>query len=194
VPFALDTPGGTLTLLDGDAVIDSVHTSRAAAGSSEGRTAAGEIVFFARPTPGAPNDPSPPATFAEWMTVHGVTAAADDDQDGHPSFAEFASGTNPRDGASVIRPRVARAADGSLHLSFVIPQPARAGVIHRVESTTSLTTGPWTAIATKSGTAAWTGSATVTTGPSEGGFEAISVRLTPAPGTNTFLRLHFLGM
>jgi hypothetical protein len=192
LPFGLDSSDGILTLLDGVEIIDSVRMSRAVPGSSEGRTGAGQVVFFQRPTPGAPNGQAAPVTFAEWMNIHGVAAAADDDLDGHTSFAEYAFATNPRDARSLILPVLSDPApDGSLRFSFALPQPARADVACTVESTTSLAAGPWMAIATRPGTGAWTGSATVTAGLSEGGFESISVRVVPAAGVITFYRLKF---
>ena len=190
--FSLIGPGTTLTLLNGDAVLDSIQLSRAVPGSSEGRTASGQINFFPVPTPGATNGPVAPETLSQWLSLHGATVGTDQDGDASTAVAEYALGTLPLDARSVARPVLSsRATDGSLNLSFVLPGAGRADIDYTVESAAS-PAGPWTPQAVKQGTAAWSGTATVTTGALEGGFTSVSVRLVPGAVGRIFYRLRFV--
>jgi len=192
LPFTLSGPGTTLTLLDGDSILDSVQLSRAVPGSSEGRNVSGQIVFFSTPTPGAANGPAAPETLNQWLSLHGMTVGTDEDGDNSTTVAEYALGTLPQDAQSVARPVLSpRAPDGSLTLSFVLPGAGRADIDYTVESAADLA-GTWTPEAVKPGTAAWSGAAAVTTGPLEGGFTPVSVRLVPGAVGRIFYRLRFV--
>ncbi len=189
LPFPLDGPGTVLTLLNDDTVIDSIQLSRAVPGSSEGRNASGQITSFPTPTPGSTNGPAAPATLDQWLSFYATTAGSDQDGDAASGVAEYALGTLPQNARSVARPAIsARAADGSLNFSFVLPGAGRADIDYTVESAENLA-GPWQPHAIKPGTAAWTGSATVTTGTAEGGYSPVSVRLVPGPAVRIYYRL-----
>jgi hypothetical protein len=93
-------------------------------------------------------------------------------------------------------PHNGRDPDGSVRFTFALPQEGagtgRADVTYAVEVTTNAAAGPWSSAATKPGHGAWTGAATVTSGPAEGGFVPVSVRLVPPAGAESFLaRLRF---
>lgn len=198
LPFTLDSRDGSLTLLDGATVLDSIDVSRPVGGSSQGRATNGSIVFFPRPTPGSVNGPTAPATLAAWLGFYGVALSADEDRDGMSSLAEYALGTDPLDSRSVrsidLLPRAGRNPDGSMQLTFALPQTGeeRPDITYIVETAANLKTGPWNAVAAKTGSGTWSGAATVTTGPAEGGFVPVSVRLTPPQGAAFFVRLRFV--
>jgi hypothetical protein len=202
LPFDINPLNGALTLLDGDEVIDSVPLSRAVVSASEGRNAEGKIVTFQRPTPGAANSQTTPATLASWMSLYGVTATADNDADGLVSLVEYGLGTDPLDTRSTrttdLQPRNGRDPDGSIRFTFTLPAGAagtgRPDLTTTIESAANPASGPWTAVATKTGTTAWTGTATVTTGPAEGGYAPVSVRVVPPASGNLFFRLKFASM
>ena len=77
-----------------------------------------------------------------------------------------------------------------MNLTFILPGSGRADIDYTVESAANLT-GPWTPQAAKQGPAAWSGSATVTTGAEEGGYTPVSVRLVPGTVGKVFYRLRF---
>jgi hypothetical protein len=136
------------------------------------------------------------------MSLYGTAAGNDDDHDGLTSLAEYALGTDPLDARSTrstdLLPRTGRDPDGSIRFTFALPASTgaagRPDILVTVESAANPASGPWTTIASKSGTAAWTGTATVTTGPAEGGFVPVSVRVVPPATGNLFLRLKFAGI
>jgi hypothetical protein len=135
------------------------------------------------------------------MSLYGVAAGADTDSDGLASLAEYALGTDPLNARSSRRedllPRSGRDPDGSIRFTFALPSSngstGRPDVLVTVESAANPATGPWTAIASKAGTAAWSSNA-VTTGTPEGGSVPVSVRIVPPPAGNLFIRLKFAGM
>ncbi len=191
LPFSLSGPGTVITLMEGDAVLDSIQLSRAVPGSSEGRNVSGQTVFFPAPTPGEANGPGVPATLSAWLSFHGATAGTDQDGDASTAVAEYALGTLPLDAKSVARLSLSqRVPDGSQILSFVMPAAGRADIDYTVESSTTLA-GPWTPQALRQGTTAWTGIAPVTTGAEEGGYAPVSIRLQPGAAPRIFHRLRF---
>ena len=191
LPASLIAPGTTLTLLDGNVVLDSIHISRSAPGTSEGRNASGQFAFFPTPTPAASNGPEAPTTLAQWLNLYGATAGTDQDGDGSTAVAEYALGTSPLDASSLARLALSSPApDGSLNLTFVLPGAGRADIDYTVESSPTLT-APWTSQAMKLGTAPWTGASAVTTGAMEGGYSPVTVRLEPGAAPELFYRLRF---
>lgn len=85
-----------------------------------------------------------------WETANGLnpndnTDADDDtDGDGATSTDEYIAGTDPRNGASVLRAATSTLPNGSVVISF----DAVAGKSYRIEASTSLTGGSWSTVAT----------------------------------------------
>ncbi|MBP7948164.1 MAG: hypothetical protein KA004_00820 [Verrucomicrobiales bacterium] len=134
----------------------------------------------------------PPAEYPAWLAWHGVTEGSDTDHDGLPTLTEFAFGTAPDSPGPP--PGTAQSAFGSLTMVISLPETAalpqghgRAGISYRVEVNSTLDADGWTAIASKTPTAPWTG--TVGIGPAAGGFVPVTIQVPEAAGVRRFLRV-----
>ena len=142
-----------------------------------------------------------PNPLLTWLTSHaGVTSLdADDDGDTMDTLLEFGLQRDPLSGLGAdgqeSLPTVDSADTGSgerLRLHFNLPEPPPPNLIYRVEAnSTGLAPDSWTAIATKIGTAAWVGPATVNSGAPAAGRIDVIVEDTVLLGTGNlrFLRL-----
>ena len=122
----------------------------------------------------------PPATFAEWQSLHFTAQElsdsavsgffADPDSDAKDNELEAALGSDPRLGstgndAAVSAAWVGMGSDRRLALRFDMPSAALTDLTLAVEESASLSPSSWSTIATKAGAASWTGPATVTVTP-----------------------------
>ena len=140
--------------------------------------------------------------YATWLTANilsGPDAAgdADPDKDSVPNYAEYSLGSNPRSGATGLTfladPSVQTSGNGPVPtLSFSLPAAPVPDMRLEVQAQNGLD-GTWSIIATRSGTGAWTGAATVETGPPAAGRMAVIVRETTPVTTQAkrFFRLRF---
>jgi hypothetical protein len=81
----------------------------------------------------------------DWESANGLDpnnatdASFDFDNDGRSNAAEYAAGTDPRNGTSAFAIGIASLSSGTLHLTF-IAQPGRR---YRVERTSDLASPTW---------------------------------------------------
>ena len=136
-------------------------------------------------------------TYSGFSVLNTVQAVTDDiDRDSIGALMEFSLGqdiTNPNGYLGVAGLPIPGRAGGVATLSFFVPQVAGAVQSHgysdltyRVQAADLL--GTWTTIATKTYTAAWTGSATV--GAPSGGYVPVTITdLAPLGTPPRYLRL-----
>lgn len=135
------------------------------------------------------------STYAQWQTAYGTGAFnADDDRDGVPNGIEFLLGTNPKSafaaGESPVQalPVTKNGSGVTAGVTFEAPATSPSDTHYRVRATSDLVN--WTLIASKDGTSAWSGSATVTTSAAAPG--RINVKISeslPLGTTRRFYRL-----
>lgn len=123
---------------------------------------------------------SVPATYTEWQTAYGVGAfTADDDKDGIGNGIEFGLGLIPTNGASnngALSLPYASIGNNRLRLHFEMPEPGATDLTLSVEASDNFgLSDPWTTVASKVGTGAWTGTGTVTLVPLANGGVAVTV-------------------
>lgn len=121
-----------------------------------------------------------------------VGASADPDGDGMPNSFEYAMGFDPlthsTSGESNALPRLSTTAN-DWTLYFSIPEQAGSDVAFVIESSADLGAGSWTEIARRSGSDAWTGTATVVTGAAQNGRIPIQVTESSPSSGKRFYRL-----
>lgn len=191
LPFQIRLEDSALTLLEGNDVIDSVRISRPAPGNSEGRS--GDQITYLPATPGNANA-SAATSLAAWLVQYNVSAASDGDADGLAALAEYALGTHPGQGNSVIRPLPARSvtAPGPFQLSVNLPTSPRSDIIYRLEATTTPgDAASWTTVSTMTTLTQWSGGVTATTGAAEGGYVPVTLTIPGSVTGRRYFRLRF---
>ena len=132
-------------------------------------------------------------TYADWVADSGVTEGfnGDDDDDGIPNGIEFHLGSDPtvagesplRELTPVSTPIITTAS-----VRFKIPVDPAIDTHYRLRASNNM--GNWTTIASKDGTGAWSGSASVTVDPPVDGLTRITVAETlPLGAGRRFHRL-----
>jgi hypothetical protein len=124
----------------------------------------------------------PPGGFLAWLGSNGLASATgDDDNDSLTNITEYALGGIPVAGVGssstflLPSPTIAGVdPNEKFNFKFLLPDAPPSDVKYTIQGHNELT-GTWTDLATKTGAAAWTGLATVTTGPSAMGHTAYTL-------------------
>lgn len=143
-------------------------------------------------------------TYANWQSAKFPTeslsnlsivgSTADPDGDGMPNSFEYAMGFDPLTPLTAVEnsalPRLSvSATDWTLY--FSIPEQAGSDIVFVIESTTDLSSGPWTEVARRTGSGEWTGTATVITGSAQNG--RVPIQITQAGPSSPGRRFYRLG-
>ena len=140
--------------------------------------------------------------YAAWLTEYSLSGFdaggdADPDNDSVPNYAEYVLGSNPRSGATGLsylpHSSLRTSANGQVPaLTFSLPATPVPDMRTDVQAQNSLD-GTWDTIASRFGTGAWTGAATVGTTLPAAGRVLISIEEATAVTTLTkrFYRLRF---
>jgi hypothetical protein len=150
VNFRLDGDGDTLRLYAANlSLIDDLYYGLQLPGVSQGRypDAGANANSFTVPSPGEINslDSDNDGMPNSWETANGFSnssaadALQDSDGDGFSNYAEFLSGTNPRDNQSYCAIRSTSAANQTFYLRFNTGANRSYSVVYR----NSATVGPW---------------------------------------------------
>lgn len=137
--------GGTVTFTNGlNALVPAGRVITATATDPAGNTSgfSGGVVVT---TTSTPNDGIPDAWRAAMFGGSGPTtnsincASCDPDGDGLDNWAEFLSGTNPTNSASLLE----LTALNPIGSGNVVSLPSVSGIIYRIESRDDIATSPW---------------------------------------------------
>jgi hypothetical protein len=150
VNFQLNSDGDTLRLYAVNlATIDDIYYGLQLPGVSQGRypDAGANANNFTVPSPGEINslDGDNDGMPNSWETANGFSnssaadALQDSDGDGFSNYAEFLSGTNPRDNQSYCAIRSTSAANQTFYLRFIAAANRSYSVVYR----NAATVGPW---------------------------------------------------
>ncbi|MDG2123072.1 MAG: lamin tail domain-containing protein, partial [Verrucomicrobiales bacterium] len=100
--------------------------------------------------------------FPAWLVENNVTGAdKDTDKDGIGHLLEYTLGLDPS-ASNTLELEVTIDTQGHPEFAFPLADPPRADITIIIETSENLDTPNWTAIATKVGQAAWSGTSTVT--------------------------------
>lgn len=135
-----------------------------------------------------------PQSYAQFSAVHNLVGGPeeDDDADERVNLFEYLNGTNPLqiEGTEPLL-RVTRL-DGESCLSFAMAQNVASDVLLEIESSSSLQEGGlggWSVVASRSGAAKWTGSASVYVTPEMGGLNRVLIKPLLQSTPEQFYRL-----
>jgi len=133
--------------------------------------------------------PPPAPPFESWSNEYGLTGSdtnytAHTDTDGMNQLVEYGLGGNPtNDDADAVLPITEMVEDGGTNWMEYIyrrrTDAASRGLDYWLELNTNLVAGSWTS----------NGYVEVNAGPLEGGFEAVTNRISTESETNQFIRL-----
>jgi hypothetical protein len=150
VNFRLDSGGDTLRIYAANlATIDNIAFGLQPPGVSQGRypDAGGNANSFTTPTPGEMNslDNDNDGMPNSWETANGLSnsnaadASQDSDGDGFSNYAEYLSGTNPRDNQSYLAVDSDSTANHTHYIRFRATANRSYSVVYR----NSPISGPW---------------------------------------------------